>query len=137
MPGKLALQYPKIVAFAPRLPVRGRAAALLPAAVSDNIFQRPVDYAGPRFFGQKSFLLGYWFGFGHYACGFFWIANALMLDLPRLGWLIPLFFVGSGGFFGLFTAFPALFCSRFKPFGPSCRPLPRHGPFLSGCGVLF
>ena len=37
-----------------------------------------------------------------------------MMDLPRLGWLIPLCFAGSGGFFGLFAAFPALFCRFFK-----------------------
>lgn len=63
---------------------------------------------------KKAFAVGYWFGFGHFACGLFWINNALMMDLPRLGWLIPLCFAGSGGFFGLFAAFPALFCRFFK-----------------------
>ena len=46
---------------------------------------------------KKAFAVGYWFGFGHFACGLFWINNALMMDLPRLGWLIPLYFAGSGG----------------------------------------
>lgn len=57
--------------------------------------------------GRRAFAGGYWFGFGFFACGFFWINNALLLDLPRLGWLIPLSFFGSGAFFGLFVAFPA------------------------------
>lgn len=65
---------------------------------------------------KKAFSAGYWFGFGHFACGLFWINNALMMDLPRLGWLIPLTFIASGGFFGLFTALPALFCRLFKTF---------------------
>ncbi len=63
---------------------------------------------------KKAFALGYWFGFGHFACGLFWINHALMTDLPRLGWLIPFCLAGSGGFFGLFTAFPALFCRFFS-----------------------
>ena len=96
MPGKLA-QYPKIVAFALRLPVRGRAAAPLPVAVSIISFSGLLIMLGRASSAKKSFLLGYWFGFGHYACGFFLIANALMLDLPRLGWLIPLFLSAAAG----------------------------------------
>lgn len=57
---------------------------------------------------KNAFALGYFFGFGFFAFGLSWIVNALMLDLPRLGWLIPLTLIGSGGFFGLFVAFPAL-----------------------------
>ncbi len=115
MPGKLA-QYPKTIAFA--LGCLSVAALppyyLLPFLIIS--FSGLLIMLGRNSSAKKSFLLGYWFGFGHYACGFFWITNALMLDLPRLGWLIPLVFVGSGGFFGLFTAFPALFCCRFKTF---------------------
>ena len=60
---------------------------------------------------KQAFAIGYWFGFGFFAVGFNWVAQALALDLPRLGWLIPLAFVGSGMFFGLFAAFPACLCS--------------------------
>lgn len=79
-----------------------------------------VSFGGLFFFIQKSstpkkaFAAGYWFGFGHFACGLFWINNALLTDPQRLGWLIPLVFAASGGFFGLFAAFPALFCRFFK-----------------------
>ena len=45
----------------------------------------------------KSFALGYWFGFGFYGLGFFWIAHALLFDAKTLGWLIPFVFIGSGG----------------------------------------
>ncbi len=96
MPGKLA-QYPKIVAFA--LGCLSVAALppyyLLPFLIIS--FSGLLIMLGRASSAKKSFLLGYWFGFGHYACGFFWIANALMLDLPRLGWLIPLVFVGKIG----------------------------------------
>lgn len=65
---------------------------------------------------KSSFAYGYWFGFGFYAVGLSWINNALMLDLPRLGWLIPITFCASGAFFGLFAAIPALISHFFRNF---------------------
>lgn len=62
----------------------------------------------------KSFALGYWFGFGFYGLGFFWIAHALLFDAKTLGWLIPFVFIGSGGFFGLFSGIVLLGSSFFK-----------------------
>lgn len=61
---------------------------------------------------KKLFMLGYWFGFALFACGFSWIGNALLIEPEKFGWLYPIAFVGLGGFFGLFVAVP-LWCTRF------------------------
>lgn len=63
---------------------------------------------------KRAFGLGYWFGFGFYAVGFSWISNAFLVDIERLGWLIPLTLAGSGAFFGLFVAIPAWLSFYFK-----------------------
>ena len=65
---------------------------------------------------KHSFALGYWFGFGHFALGLSWINHALTLDIARLGWLIPLAVLGSGGFFGLFVGFPLALSKYFNNF---------------------
>ena len=58
---------------------------------------------------KKSSLLGYLFGFGFFAFGFSWVGNAVLVEPEKTGWLYPIVFLGSGAFFGLFTAFPAMF----------------------------
>ena len=57
---------------------------------------------------KQAFLLGYCFGFAHFAFGFSWIGNALLIDAQQFGWLYPLVLLSSGAFFGLFFAFPSL-----------------------------
>lgn len=63
---------------------------------------------------KQAFAAGYWFGFGWFSLGFSWIGNALLIDAASFGWLYPLVIIGSGGFFGLFAAFPAMFAFRLK-----------------------
>lgn len=63
---------------------------------------------------RHTFALGYCFGFGFFAFGLSWIANALALDIKSFGWLIPISFVASGAFFGLFTALPAMLTAYFR-----------------------
>ena len=50
--------------------------------------------------------IGYWFGFGYFACGFYWIGNALLVDADKTGWLYPLVLLLNGAFFGLFGIIP-------------------------------
>lgn len=57
---------------------------------------------------KQAFALGYWFGFGFFAFGFAWVNNALLVFPEKTGWLIPITFLASGGFMGLFIAFPSL-----------------------------
>jgi len=63
---------------------------------------------------KRAFALGYWFGFGFYACGLAWIGNALLIDAKTFGWLYPIAFLSAGAFFGLFSAFPAWLSFYFK-----------------------
>lgn len=50
--------------------------------------------------------IGYWFGFGLFATGFYWVGNALLIDAVTFGWLYPFALFGAGAFFGLFTIIP-------------------------------
>ncbi len=63
---------------------------------------------------KKSFAVGYWFGFSHFACSLSWIGNALLIEPDKFGWLYPLVLLGSGGFFGLFFAMPALVVAKIN-----------------------
>ncbi len=37
----------------------------------------------------QAFRLGWWFGFGYFFCGLYWIAFAFLVDAERLAWLMP------------------------------------------------
>ena len=56
---------------------------------------------------KKICACGYWFGFGFFAAGFYWIGNALLIDVVRTGWLYPLTLFLNGAFFGIFSVLPA------------------------------
>ena len=53
---------------------------------------------------KQRFKSGYYFGFAYFAFGLCWINNALLLDADKFGWLVPIAFLSSGFFFGLFFA---------------------------------
>ena len=57
---------------------------------------------------KKICAAGYFFGFGFFAGGFYWIGNALLIDMARTGWLYPITLFLNGAFFGIFTILPAL-----------------------------
>lgn len=38
---------------------------------------------------KSAFKIGWWFGFGHFTSGLYWIAFALLVDVSSFGWLIP------------------------------------------------
>lgn len=63
---------------------------------------------------KQSFVFGYWFGFGFFAAGLSWLANALAMDIVSFGCLIPIALGASGAFFGLFFGVPALLSHYFK-----------------------
>lgn len=51
---------------------------------------------------KQAAFIGYVFGFGFYCAGFYWIANALLIDIKVLGWLYPITLIATGAFFGFF-----------------------------------
>ncbi len=56
--------------------------------------------------GKHLAAIGYWFGFGYFACGFYWIGNALLVDVKTTGILYPPVLILNGAVFGLFTILP-------------------------------
>ncbi|MBE6450989.1 MAG: apolipoprotein N-acyltransferase [Alphaproteobacteria bacterium] len=51
---------------------------------------------------KKICAFSYWFGFAYFISGFYWIGNALLVDIVSFGWLYPIALFCIGGFFGLF-----------------------------------
>src|SRR5258708_30886975 len=53
---------------------------------------------------RAAFLTGWWFAFGHFLFGFYWLANALLVDAAQFGWMIPFALFGLAGGLALFPA---------------------------------
>ena len=79
-PGGLARRGSPALALPPLAPL---AAALLGFAVLLHLLRRARGAAAPRF------ALGWWFGFGHFLVGLYWIAIAFFIDAERFGWAVP------------------------------------------------
>jgi apolipoprotein N-acyltransferase len=37
----------------------------------------------------SSFVVGWWFGFGYFLAGLYWVGNAFLVDAKTFGWLLP------------------------------------------------
>jgi apolipoprotein N-acyltransferase len=47
---------------------------------------------------------GWWFGFGYFLAGLYWIGNAFLVDAKMFGWLLPIAVAGLPAGLALFTA---------------------------------
>ncbi|WP_404383362.1 apolipoprotein N-acyltransferase [Caenispirillum salinarum] len=63
--------------------------------------------------------IGWLFGLGHFATGFYWIANALLIDAERFGWMIPFAVGGLGGLMAIFPAAAAALARLAGTSGPA------------------
>lgn len=61
---------------------------------------------GARSF-RSAFAAGWWFGFGHFVIGLYWVGEALLVDPARFGWLIPFAVFGLSAGLALFPALAA------------------------------
>lgn len=68
---------------------------------------------------RGAFAAGWWWGFGHFSAGFYWIAYALLIDPWRFGWLIPFAVFGLGAGIALFVGLAAYAARRLAPAGPA------------------
>jgi apolipoprotein N-acyltransferase len=50
---------------------------------------------------------GWWFGFGYFVAGLYWIGNALLVDFRTFGVFLPFAVLGLPAYLALFTAFGA------------------------------
>lgn len=53
---------------------------------------------------QGAFAIGWLFGFGHFAIGFYWVANAFLVEAQLYGWLAPFAVAGLAAGMALFPA---------------------------------
>jgi apolipoprotein N-acyltransferase len=48
---------------------------------------------------------GWWFGFGYFLAGLYWVGYAFLVDAATFGWLLPIAVIGLPAGLALFTAF--------------------------------
>ena len=63
---------------------------------------------------KQVIIKSYWYGVGFFIAGFYWIGNALLVDMVNFGWLYPIALFAIGAFFGLFTIPPFIAWYYFK-----------------------
>ncbi|ETR77990.1 apolipoprotein N-acyltransferase [Afipia sp. P52-10] len=65
-----------------------------------------IDGAGSGKFGgaPAAALTGWWFGFGYFLAGLYWVGNALLVDAQTFGWLLPFAVAGLPAGLALFMA---------------------------------
>jgi apolipoprotein N-acyltransferase len=62
--------------------------------------------------------LGFWFGFGHQLAGLYWVTHAILTDVAKFFWLVPLAAPGLALPMGLYAVIPALVAWRVGPGWP-------------------
>jgi apolipoprotein N-acyltransferase len=62
---------------------------------------------------------GWWFGFGYFVAGLYWIGNALLADAKTFGWFLPFAELGLPALFALYTAFGTALARLLWVHGPS------------------
>jgi len=51
--------------------------------------------------------IGWWFGFGYFLAGLYWVGFAFLVDAPTFGWLLPIAVIGLPALLAIFVAFGA------------------------------
>ncbi len=57
---------------------------------------------------RAAFAAGWWFGFGYFVAGLYWLSHALLADAERFGWLVPIAVPGVAAGLALFAGAAAL-----------------------------
>jgi apolipoprotein N-acyltransferase len=79
-----------------------------------------IDGAGAGGAGARAaFAAGWWFGFGYFLAGLYWIGMALLVEADRFAWLLPLAVVGIPAGLALFTGFGTLIARQLWTRGPA------------------
>lgn len=74
-----------------------------------------IDGAGAGRYGRlvSAAASGWWFGFGYFVAGLYWMGIAFLVDAYTFAWLMPLAIVGLPACLALFTALGAALASAF------------------------
>jgi apolipoprotein N-acyltransferase len=63
-----------------------------------------IDGSGAGRTGLRTaFAAGWWFGFGYFLAGLYWIGMALLVEADQFGWLLPVAVIGIPAGLALFT----------------------------------
>jgi apolipoprotein N-acyltransferase len=52
----------------------------------------------------KAAVTGWWFGFGYFLAGLYWVGFAFLVDAPTFGWLLPIAVIGLPAGLAIFAA---------------------------------
>lgn len=80
---------------------------------------------------KGAFWTGWWFGLGHFIPGFYWIANSMMTDPLRFGWMIPFAVGGLAAFMAVYIGLAAALARLLRTPGPA-RILALGGAWIIG-----
>ncbi|MBL8805703.1 MAG: apolipoprotein N-acyltransferase [Rhodospirillales bacterium] len=68
---------------------------------------------------RGAFATGWLFGFGHFTVGLYWVANALLIEWQRVGWMIPFAVFGLAALLGVFSGLATLAARATSARGPA------------------
>ena len=69
---------------------------------------------GPR----GAFAAGWWFGFGHFVAGLYWLGYAFLVDAERFGWMMPFAVAGLAAALAIYPGLATLVTWFGRPSGP-------------------
>jgi apolipoprotein N-acyltransferase len=62
----------------------------------------------PQRFCKQAFWVGWWFGFGHFLIGLYWVSFSFDVDISRFFWLIPFSALGLPALLAIWSALATL-----------------------------
>jgi apolipoprotein N-acyltransferase len=94
---------------------------LLPVlAVTLPVFVWLLDGAGAGWPGLRaSFAIGWWFGFGYFIAGLYWMGFALLVEADRFAWAVPLAVIAIPAGLAMFTGLGAALARALWTTGPT------------------
>ena len=63
---------------------------------------------------RAAFITLWWFGFGQFVAGLYWISIALTVDAEQFGWLVPFALFGLTGLFAIYSGLAGVIYHRLK-----------------------
>lgn len=68
---------------------------------------------------RRSFIAGWWWGFGYLAAGLWWLGAAFLVEADEFAWALPLGVLGLPAVLAVFPALGFMFARLLWPKGPS------------------
>lgn len=79
---------------------------------------RPVTAADGRHWTRQAraaFAIGWWFGFGHFLAGLYWISFSFLVDANTFAWMIPFALFGITGVLAVYTGLAVMIAHLAAP----------------------